>query len=34
VAKTFNTYDRDNINQIRVVCDLPDVSAMVERRRI
>ena len=34
VAKTFNTYDEDNINQIRLVCNLPDVSAMVERRRI
>ena len=32
VAKIFNTYDKDNINHIRLVCNLSYVSAMVERR--
>jgi len=34
VAKIFNTYDRDCINQIRLACDLPDVSMIIERRRM
>ena len=34
VAKTFNTRDKDCINQIRLACDLPDVSVMIERPRM
>ena len=34
VAKIFNTYDEDCITQIRLACDLPDVSALIERRRM
>jgi len=34
VAKIFNICDKDSINEIRVMCDLPDVSVMVERRRM
>ena len=34
VAKIFNTYDKDCINQIRLARDLPDVDVMVERRRL
>ena len=33
-AKIFNTYDKDSINQSRLVYILPDVSVMVERLRI
>ena len=34
MAKIFNTYDKDCINQIRLACDLQDVNVMVERRRM
>jgi len=34
VAKIFNTHDKDCINQIRLAWDLPDVSVMIERRRM
>ena len=34
MAKIFNTYDRDCINQIRLACDLPGVSMIIERRRM
>ena len=34
MAKIFNTYDKDCINQIRLACDLPDVNVMVERGSI
>ena len=34
VAKIFNICDKDSINEIRMMCDLPDVSVMVERRRM
>jgi len=33
-AKIFNAYDKDSINQSRLVYILPDVSVMVERLRI
>jgi len=34
VAKIFNTYVRDCINQVRLACDLPDVSMIIECRRM
>jgi len=34
VAKILTFCDKDSINEIRVMCDLPDVSVMVERRRM
>ena len=34
VAKIFNICDKDSINEIRVMCDLPDVSVTVEHRRM
>ena len=34
VAKIFNTCDKDCIAQIRLFCDLPDVSVLIERRRM
>jgi len=30
VAKIFNICDKDSINQIRMMCDLPDVSMIVK----
>ena len=34
VAKIFNTCDKDCITEIRLFCDLPDVSVLIERRRM
>jgi len=34
VAKIFNTCDKDCIMQIRLACDLPDVSVLIEQRRM
>ena len=34
VAKIFNTCDKDCISQIRLFCDMTDVSVLIERRRM
>jgi len=34
VAKIFNICDKDSIDEIIVMCDLPDVSVMVEHCRM
>jgi len=34
VAKIFNTCDKDCITQIRLAYDLPDVTVLIERRRM
>ena len=34
MAKIFNTSDKNCITQSRLFCDLPDVSVLIERRRM
>ena len=34
MAKIFNTYDKDCITQIRLACDLPDISVLIEKNKI